>query len=489
MTKDVLIKTFGPSLRFINASLIACSILFYGHLSAASGLDEKLREQYKTSFTKLLANISPADAHKGVVIASPSRHEPDYYFHWVRDAALVMEIAVQQYRLADENQKIFWWRMMHHYIDFSRRNQLANALTGLGEPKFHVDGVPYAGPWGRPQNDGPALRALTLTRFARLLLERGEISYVRGKLYNSELPAVTVIKADLEFVAHHWREKNFCLWEEVKGDHFYTRIAQLAALKEGAELARKLNDFGAAFFYDNQAELIRESLRHFWDPQRGLIRATLNRVEGVEYKMSDLDTAVILGVLHAGLPPGGFSVDDPRVLATAERLDEAFRREYKINQTKVDAGTGGKIGTAIGRYPEDRYSGGPSWEGNPWVLTTAALAELHYKLADYLADQNTDVRHFEVNSTNYRFLRKVSGPNLVGHRIQVGMTLVRGSGEMAQLIQDLNRKGDAYMRRIIYHANPDGSLAEQIDRNSGYMVSARDLTWSYAAFITAFGAR
>jgi glucoamylase len=49
--------------------------------------------------------------------------------------------------------------------------------------------------------------------------------------------------------------------------------------------------------------------------------------------------------------------------------------------------------------------------------------------------------------------------------------------------------GDDFIQRVQLHANPDGSLSEQIDRYSGYMSSARDLTWSYAAFLTATWAR
>ena len=45
------------------------------------------------------------------------------------------------------------------------------------------------------------------------------------------------------------------------------------------------------------------------------------------------------------------------------------------------------------------------------------------------------------------------------------------------------------MLRVQLHANPDGSLSEQIDRHSGYMSSARDLTWNYAALLTAAWAR
>jgi glucoamylase len=41
----------------------------------------------------------------------------------------------------------------------------------------------------------------------------------------------------------------------------------------------------------------------------------------------------------------------------------------------------------------------------------------------------------------------------------------------------------------MYHRNPDGSLSEQINRDSGYMQGAVNLTWSHASFLTAKMAR
>jgi hypothetical protein len=38
-----------------------------------------------TILPKLLSNISPPDALKGTVIASPSRESPNYYYHWIRE--------------------------------------------------------------------------------------------------------------------------------------------------------------------------------------------------------------------------------------------------------------------------------------------------------------------------------------------------------------------------------------------------------------------
>lgn len=42
--------------------------------------------------------------------------------------------------------------------------------AGLAEPKFNVDLSAFTGAWGRPQRDGPALRAIALIDFGNWLL-------------------------------------------------------------------------------------------------------------------------------------------------------------------------------------------------------------------------------------------------------------------------------------------------------------------------------
>lgn len=62
--------------------------------------------------------------------------------------------------------------------------------------------------------DGPALRAITLVGFADYLLERGtpqDVAFVKQHLYTPDMPAESVIKSDLEYVARYWREHSFDL--------------------------------------------------------------------------------------------------------------------------------------------------------------------------------------------------------------------------------------------------------------------------------------
>jgi glucoamylase len=120
--------------------------------------------QKVTSQVKMLANFSPKGAAPGIVIASPSRQAPNYYFHWIRDGAICFDQALQIYREnPDFHLRATLRSFIFDYMALNRRAQNdTNALTGLGEPKFNIDGSPNSDPWGRPQNDGPALELLIL---------------------------------------------------------------------------------------------------------------------------------------------------------------------------------------------------------------------------------------------------------------------------------------------------------------------------------------
>ena len=70
---------------------------------------------------------------------------------------------------------------------------------------------PYDGGWCRPQNDGPALRAMALCKYGFLLLDAGEdISRIWD-----------IVSFDLEWVLENWFTDGCDLWEEVNSDDFY----------------------------------------------------------------------------------------------------------------------------------------------------------------------------------------------------------------------------------------------------------------------------
>ncbi len=427
--------------------------------SFARQRDSWENRQYQSSYEKLRQNISRSDTPRGFVVASPSKSDPNYYFHWVRDAALVMS-ALQQTLPFDQQKPLF-----RDYIDLVNNHQQVWKITGQGEPKFNPDGSSYSLPWGRPQNDGPALRVIALTRHALRLIENGGIDYVKSRLYGGKIPANTVIKRDLEYVSHNWTKHDFDLWEEVKGHHFYTRYVQRTALVLGAQLADRLGDHGAAKWYRKQAVELNQALEKHWSAEKNYILTTRNRVGGLPYKHTNLDASVILAVNHASLPGLSFSATDERVIATAWKLIAAFKDIYPINN-RFD-------GTGIGRYPEDRYFG-----GNPWFLLTAGFAEYFYKLAEsYQKDHR-----LTVSDTSKKFFNKFLG-------LQFSHGVISDDLSVTEVISRLKKHGDQFLNRIKRHAGQDGRLDEQFDKYNGFMKSARDLTWSYASFLTAINAK
>jgi len=385
-------------------------------------------DQFKSSLELIIANATRPDVKLGMIVASPSKENPDYYYDWVRDTSLTFSALIDYYSITLEHKYL---NLIKNWVlaEFERQNEWS--LTGLGEPKFYIDGRAYSEPWGRPQNDGPALRAIAMIKLTRVLLKNGDVDFVSDYLYRPILPANSVIKKDLEYTAHHWREASFDLWEEEKGMHFYTLLSQYTALKEGASLARELNDEGAAQFYSLESQKIKDYiLASFHDDQIG-IKATINKVNGgLWYKSSGLDIAVLLGLLHTYPYQDLYKLDDKRIQKYLHALKTSFKNGYTIN-TSIENGI------ALGRYPEDRYDGyTTSGLGNPWFLSTIALAEYYCLLPKKLK--------------NY-FLHDI----------------------------------DSQFQRVIYHSDRQGHLSEQFHRENGVMQGARDLTWSYTSYITA----
>jgi glucoamylase len=316
------------------------------------------------------------------------------------------------------------------WIQFELNRQTVHTLTDLGEPRFHIDGRANLDPWGRPQNDGPALRALAAIHYARVLLSDGRFNEVKATLYRSEIPARSLIKRDLEYVAHHWNEASFDLWEEVQGFHFYTLTAQKMAMVHGSALAKTMNDEGAARFYQSQAQQIQNQLSRFG--ANGRIQVTLPRpAKGLANKTSPDDVAVLLSAIQT-FDDQGFHVPTKELHATVLSLMRAFQKNYPINQVTHNPARE-KLGVAIGRYPEDIYDGAGFSGGNPWFLATLGLAEYFCRIGwkDQALDQ---------------------------------------------------------FRRMLYHRGNTNALSEQFDRTNGYQRGARELTWSHTSFITAYRA-
>ncbi|TPX34315.1 glucan 1,4-alpha-glucosidase [Synchytrium microbalum] len=408
---------------------IRCGMILLCLVYLVVGLDDGwVWNHFNASKTLLLENV----LLNGAVLASPSKCSPDYYFHWVRDAALVTS-ALTDLWIRERGSNDIIPQVILKMADFNLQIQTMTETPCqcLGEPKWNVDGRAYTANWGRPQNDGPALRALAFIKFYE--------NYGPSSLTK----LAPLIKTDLEYVAKVWREPCFDLWEEVYGNHFHTRVVMYAALSRSSSLP--FLDTVSTTYYSLQAKELLKVIQseHLASDH---ILATVN-VTGWTNKISNLDVSTILGVIQAGncaqdVFPNGMDL----VFKTATKLANTMASLYPINRRYPD------IGPALGRYPEDTYDGTGNSQGNPWFLATLAVSEFYYKAS-------------------------LKEPHIADQR--------RGVFSRSKLFD----AAEALVARVRKHASLDGHLSEEMNRETGFMTGAVDLSWSYAAFLTAILAR
>lgn len=429
---------------------------------ATGSLDAWLASETGVAVDVILNNIGSTGAFaqsaaSGVVIASPSTNNPDYYYTWTRDGALTAKILVDEFRGGDSSLLT----TIVDYVDAMAYLQTVSNPsgglldgTGLGEPKFNVDLTAFTGAWGRPQRDGPALRATALIDLGEWLVENGYSSTASDIIW-------PIISNDLAYVAEYWNQTGFDLWEEIDGSSFFTLAVQHRALTEGANFASLIGQ--SCPNCESQAPQILCFLQSFWNGE--FITANINVNDG----RSGKDCNSLLGSIHTFDPDA--ACDDStyqpcsgRALANHKVVTDSFRSIWPIN-----SGIPESEAVSVGRYPEDTFYG-----GNPWFLCTAAAAE---QLYDALYQWNK-LGSLTITDTSLAFFQALYSSAATG-------TYAASSSEYSGIVSAIETYADGYMSIVEAHAMTNGSLSEEFLNTDGYQTSARDLTWSYASVLSA----
>ncbi len=434
--------------------------------------------------------IRPA---RGSVLASTALGswdpDPDYFFHWLRDSALVIDAlrhviaegafageGISRFkefvafslslnrldgagllRLAGDFRK----NVEPFFLQYAREDSDLLSIRGdrvLGEPRFNPDGTLDISKWNRPQHDGLALRALALMRCWPLdVLDDATRASMRA-----------LILIDLGFVVQHWREPCFDIWEEELGHHYYTRLIHHAALADGAQWMAETGTDETARMQACRAaaQEIAESLDEYWCPAKGFYASRRGVVNGAAGR--ELDFATILAVIHAAREKGAHSVLDPRVMATLARLEELFDASYAINRDRPVT-----RGPAMGRYAGDRY-----FSGGAYYFSTLGAAEFYYALAKAAAGAEVPV-----TADNKTFLLRL------GVADDPSALLPPAPEHRKRHVEALLWRGDQFMATVAAYTPAGGELSEQFDQATGVQTSARSLAWSHAALITALARR
>ncbi|KAK3943533.1 glycoside hydrolase family 15 protein [Diplogelasinospora grovesii] len=431
-------------------------------------VDPFIATESPIALSRLLCNIGASGcyasgASSGVVVASPSKTNPDYWYTWTRDSALTFKTIVDTFsnsydaNLQSEIQNYI--AAQAHLQGVSNPSGSLSDGAGLGEPKFNVDLTEFTGAWGRPQRDGPALRAIALINYAKWLINNGYTSTATSIVW-------PIVKNDLAYVAQYWNQTGYDLWEEVQGSSFFTVASQHRALVEGAALATSLGTSCTAC--TAIAPQVLCFLQSFWSSSSGYIIANIN-YSG----RSGKDANTLLGSIHTFDPTVGcdaatFQPCSDRALANHKVVTDSFRSIYTIN-----SGIAEGVAVAVGRYPEDSY-----YNGNPWYLNTLAAAEQLYD-ALYVWNQQGSIT---VTSTSLAFFQDFLSSVTAG-------TYASGTSTYTTLYNAVQTYADGYMNIVATYAASNGSLSEQFSKSTGTPLSAYDLTWSYAAFLTAANSR
>lgn len=420
--------------------------------------DQMLRSISRTDLEKHRPGFGQSvRAARGSIVASPVLAdwdpEPDYFFHWFRDSAIVMDALRLLHEAGDVGSEA-----PAHLLDFVRFSSALNRLDGrhlvaergwrervspafvrylrpeaeltsvqgdsvVAETRVNPDGTLDISSWTRPQHDGAPLRALALLRWSRVTNLEPAIADELGAL----------LRADLACILKHWHEPAFDMWEEERALHYHTLCVSAAALRGGVEwlesaaAGARAQDASLAQACRRDAGGIRERLDSFWKPDSGHYVSRLTA--GVSSDKA-LDISVVFAVIHAwDGSTGSHTVSDPRIQATLERLMALFSKAYTINR--------GRTGPAMGRYAGDRY-----FSGGAYYFSTLGAAELCFRAA-------------------------AAGPDPAAWCA----------------------RGDSFLETVRAFTPADGDLSEQFDQTDGRQTSARHLAWSYAAFISCLAAR
>ena len=300
-------------------------------------------------------------------------------------------------------------------------------------------------------------RATALIAYARWLIANGYGSTVTSILW-------PIISNDMSYVGQYWNQTGFDLWEEVNGSSFFTLAVQHRALVEANALAAQI---GRTCTGCSVAPQVLCFLQSFWNG--AYITANINQNNGRTGK----DANTLLGSIHTFDPAAAcdastFQPCSDKALANHKVVTDSFRSIYSIN-ANIPEGTA----VSVGRYPEDSYMG-----GNPWYINTAAAAE---QLYDALHQWNK-IGSITVTSTSLAFFKDLMPSITTG-------TYASSTSTYSSLITAVREYADGYMAILETYTPSGGALAEQFSRSNGQPLSAVDLTWSYASFLTAIARR
>ena len=373
-----------------------------------------MANQYIDKILQRIIENTNTTTNPGIIIASPSE-VPPYKYHWIRDSALVMRTIMDMYSITKDPIYI---QYIINYIENESKLQELDTISGLGEPKYNINCTAFNGEWGRPQNDGPALRGIMLFKIIELF------NYKYDTIINNLI--VPILVKDIKYIQENYNKESYDIWEEIKGWHFYTRMVQLKFLKDSLRYKRLFNKLINFQLIEECCQKLGESLKdHICDNH---IISSFNSSGSISKYH---DAANILAYCHIDYDKDILKIVPLEYINdTCLKLLYSFRKKYSDDELNL-----------IGRYPNDKY-----YDGQIWIICSLALGQIYIELY-----KNRNIMKYDSPMH-----RSKSNPN--NNYIEV-------ANEILERILTLD---------------PNLILPEQFNPTTNEMISANKLTWNYS---------
>lgn len=386
---------------------------------------------------------------RGAIVASPVPGaydpDPDYFYHWFRDSAIIIDALRLAYLDGSPGAGL-----IGHLADFVHFSLSLGLLDGrrlLATPAWRSRVVADHRQFLREDADLARVHGARVDAEARVNAD-GTLDvarWARPQHDGSALRALTLmrwmrdvplpeplaaamaalIRSDLGYTKHFSPEPCYDIWEEDLGLHYYTLRVAAAALNQGSSWLQVQSASA------QDAELARSCMA-----EAAALTSVLNDFwlpEEGHYRSRRLPAGVRSGkeldisVILAAVHAG----EAPGAHTPQDERQQATldRLCALFSSTYPINRASPGIGPAMGRYRGDCY-----FAGGPWYLTTLGAAEFCYRADD-------------------------------------------------------RARGDAFLETVRRFTPESGELSEQFDQRTGQQLSAKQLAWSYAAFISCVAAR
>jgi glucoamylase len=324
-----------------------------------------------------------SDESTGSIIAAPEFDEHfsrcgGYAYCWGRDAAFITT-ALDKSGLTELSRRFYEW------------TRSAQDSNGAWQQRHFHDGR-LAPSWGLQIDEGASI-LWGMWEHYKHTLDSAFAEQVWPSVQSGAQFLLSCIDEETGLP-----RPSMDLWEERLAEHTYSAGAVYGGLMAAASFALLQGRHTLAENWKIAAKHIRESItEHCWNEEgNSFYRGLKLKVTEDEYKHAQKnnlqtavtadtkgyptywlqhDTVVDISLLGLAVPFGVFSIDDPRIIQTADTI------EHRLKVPDI----GG-----IKRYEDDAYIG-----GNPWILTTLWLA--HYRTHQREIDKAMEILQWVLN--------------------------------------------------------------------------------------------